>query len=102
MCCWGVDDNGDTTVPNQATTTWSSVAAADQHTCGVEETTGKMTCFGFNGEGQTNVPANSKWTSVFVGGQHTCGFESIAGTTKLRCFGWNAQGQCNVPAAYSA
>ncbi|MGD0573646.1 MAG: glycoside hydrolase family 44 protein [Sedimentisphaerales bacterium] len=51
--------------------------------------------WGYNGDGECNVPAGGNFTAIAAGGYHSCalGFDgSIVG------WGYNGDGECNVPA----
>jgi hypothetical protein len=95
MRCWGSNRNGQATVPNQASSSWSAVSLGRSHTCGLL-TSGQMQCWGLNDVGQTAVPNQStaRWTSVSAGWFFTCG---ILNTGLLRCWGENQNGQLNIP-----
>jgi hypothetical protein len=61
-----------------------------------EETVGAVRCWGDNGDGQCNTPADlGACSSVAGGGFHTIALRSDGG---VRCWGDNADGQCNTPA----
>jgi hypothetical protein len=94
--CWGSNRNGQTTVPNPNTATWSSMSLGREHTCGIL-TNGQMLCWGLNDFGQTTVPnqATALWSSVSAGWFFTCGILESSGL--LRCWGDNTNGQRNIP-----
>jgi alpha-tubulin suppressor-like RCC1 family protein len=57
---------------------------------------GKVVCWGRNGDGQCNVPADLEYVSAIC-----CGYSCTAVLTRdgvVRCWGDNDEGQCNVPA----
>ena len=61
-----------------------------------EETVGAVRCWGDNGYGQCNTPADlGVCSSVAGGGFHTIALRTDGG---VRCWGWNNAGQCNTPA----
>ncbi|MCQ3807419.1 MAG: FG-GAP-like repeat-containing protein [Acidimicrobiaceae bacterium] len=64
-----------------------------KHTCALRDD-GKIRCWGDNGQGQLNVPAES-FKSVSAGATHTCG---VTVDNRIRCWGDNRRGQSNVPA----
>ena len=57
---------------------------------------GAVSCWGYNTQGQTNVPASatSNQVAVSAGGYHTCSL-SMAGA--VVCWGRNSEGQTTVP-----
>ncbi|NJD10053.1 MAG: hypothetical protein FIB01_06250, partial [Gemmatimonadetes bacterium] len=110
--CWGLNTYGklgDGTTTNRYVPTrvlgsvvFNSVAANNQHTCGVS-TTNAAYCWGANGEGQLGNPAaGSSWpnpvgvlgghafASISVGKQHTCG---ITTGGALWCWGLDTDGR---------
>jgi len=93
--CWGLDNVGQSDVPNQATATWTSISTGGDHTCGLHPDQ-TAECWGFNGEGQDAVPnqATAKWIAIAAGGRHSCGIHpgGIA-----ECWGRTAEGQTAVP-----
>ena len=68
-------------------------SAGGAHTCGVS-TTGDVTCWGRDDEGQATPPAGS-FTQVSAGDFHTCGVRT---TGDLACWGRNDGGQATPPA----
>ena len=61
-----------------------------------EETVGAVRCWGDNGYGQCNTPADlGVCSSVAGGGFHTIALRTDGG---VRCWGLNNSGQCNTPA----
>jgi hypothetical protein len=59
-------------------------------------TDGYVDAWGYNGQGQCNVPADLEpCLSVAGGGSHTIALRSDGG---VRCWGYNFYGQCNTPA----
>jgi hypothetical protein len=93
--CWGWNSNGQATPPSPAPgRTYRSIDAGFVHSCAVLDDNSGL-CWGYNGDGETNVPAGS-WLAIRAGGQHSCGLRTD-GT--LACWGRNAEGQVgNVPA----
>jgi len=52
------------------------------HTCGIHETTRSGECWGYNGDGQLNVPSESgplQWAMISTGTKHTCGVTNMGG-----------------------
>ena len=71
------------------------VSGGGCHTCAIDAS-GKLRCFGGNGQGQCNVPEDlGVVVQVSAGVFHTC---AIDASGKLLCFGYNFYGQCNEPA----
>ena len=68
-------------------------SAGGAHTCGVS-TTGNVTCWGRDDEGQATPPAGS-FTQVSAGDFHTCG---VRDTGEVACWGRNDGGQATPPA----
>ncbi len=113
--CWGYNGSGQlgdgttagtpTTAPVAVTggRTFTTLAAGDSHTCGVEAVTGKAWCWGSNyygqlGDGTTAnrgapvaVEGGRAFASLAAGGSHTCGVEAVTG--KAWCWGRNGYGQ---------
>ena len=71
------------------------VSAGEQHTCALDDN--GVTCWGYNGMGQTDVPALSNPTQVSLGGSHTCALDDNGVT----CWGSNNYGQTDVPTSLS-
>jgi hypothetical protein len=57
-------------------------------------TSGEGLCWGYNGEGQTNVPTGKTWSSITSGGEHSCG---VTTSGEGLCWGYNHFGQTSVP-----
>ena len=73
----------------------STVATGGGHTCAVRAD-GRLICFGWNNEGQCDVPADlGPVLAVAAGAGHTC---AVRADGQLICFGWNEKGLCDVPA----
>lgn len=73
---------------------WAQVSAGGSHTCAVTSS-GVLYCWGFNGQGQSDVPGDLGTVSqVSAGSTHTCAV-TTAGT--VRCWGDNRGGQSAVP-----
>ena len=113
--CWGDNSGGqlgDGTWFNRLTATAvtsvggdiSAVVAGSQHTC-VLTTTGGVTCFGYNGNGQLGTgdyPSSNLITvnavlglsrgvsAIAAGAQYNCVATSSGG---VKCWGWNGNGQ---------
>ena len=74
------------------TTTYKDVSAGGRHSCGLS-TSGTITCWGNDDDGQVNAPSGS-FKAVSVGEEHSCGL-STSGT--ITCWGYNDDGQSNEP-----
>ena len=73
---------------------FEELAAGARHFCGL--TNGTARCWGYNGNGQTTVPAvTGGWQSLTAGWLHTCGSTKLTSTTL--CWGYNHYGQTDVP-----
>ena len=85
---------------------FSSVSSGEMHTCGVEEETRRIRCWGNENSPKRNfndhrvsrcekppckVPENVKFVSVSVGEDSSCGLEE--GTGFVRCWGSDEYGQ---------
>ena len=76
--------------------TVSQVATGSTHTCALT-TAGAVQCWGYNGDGQTTVPAGlpaGGAAAIATGGTHTCAL-TTAGA--VQCWGDNGYGQTTVP-----
>jgi len=113
LWCWGKNLDGqlgdntttDKDIPVQEysqSTSWESVSAGRNHTCGVK-TDGDLWCWGKNSYGQLGdntiidsyIPVressrSSNWESVSSGGYHTCGIKT---DDSLYCWGEHKYGQ---------
>ena len=70
------------------------LAAGAAHTCAVKAN-GDLACFGFNDEGQCDVPPDlGPVVAVAAGAAHTC---AVKANGDLACFELNDDGQCDVP-----
>ena len=73
---------------------FEELAAGLRHSCGL--TNGTVRCWGWNGYGQTAVPAvTGGWKSVTAQYMHTCGI--LLADNSGRCWGTNTYGQTDVP-----
>jgi hypothetical protein len=61
------------------------------HSCALDDT--GVVCWGWNGDGQTDVPSLSNPTQVSSGFSHTCAI----GDSGVVCWGNNGNGQATVP-----
>ena len=76
------------------TTTLPHISAGWSHTC-VINGAGRLTCWGYNSNGETDVPSDLGAVSqVSAGEDHTC---AITRTNALRCWGNNYPGQVTMP-----
>ena len=69
------------------------VSAGLNHTCAVRQS-GEITCWGLNGDGQTNAPVG-RFRSVSAGANHTCAVRELSG--EMICWGANSAGQRDAP-----
>ena len=90
LVCWGLNDDGQTTVPAGI---YKQVSAGDLHTCGLKGDN-SLLCWGDNSFGQMTVPAGI-YSQVSAGWNHTCGLQDDG---SLLCWGLNDDGQTIVPA----
>ena len=91
--CWGNDDQGQSSPPEDDT--FTTLAVGDSHSCGLRAD-GTAVCWGNNDQGQTTVPPGETFTGITVGGSHTCGLRAD-GT--VRCWGADDRGQSSPPTA---
>lgn len=69
-----------------------AISAGGYHTCAIH--TNGLRCWGWNAEGQTQVPSNLvKPVAVNAGDEHTCAIDANG----VKCWGRNAWGQTDVP-----
>ena len=73
-------------------TSFSSISAGWNHTCGLEDSA--AVCWGDNGYGQDSPPAGETFVSIGAGGWHTCGLRED-GTAV--CWGAKTYGQSLPP-----
>ena len=90
---------GDTTATVKPTsppnTGFVAVAAGGDHSLGLKAD-GSIVAWGYNGYGQTNVPAaNTGFVAVAAGGDHSLGLKADG---SIVAWGYNGDGQTNVPA----
>lgn len=89
--CWGQDDQGQSSPPEDDT--FTTLAVGDSHSCGLRAD-GTVACWGNNDNGQATPPAGETFTGITVGGSHSCGLRAD-GT--VVCWGSNANGQSTPP-----
>ena len=71
------------------------VVAGTAHTCVLTDE-GAVRCWGYNQDGQVNVPTGlGSVTDLAVGWYHTCALTDAPGVS---CWGWNGLRQLDVPA----
>lgn len=87
---------------SDASTKYSSVSVGAGHTCGLEQTTGVLKCWGLNNYGQlgvadfnnrttpTVVSSGTSFAAVWTGSSHTC---ALTRSGQMKCWGYNAEGQ---------
>ena len=83
---WEVDNGKDPLVADY------QVTSLGYHTCALDDN--GVQCWGFDVEGQTNVPALSNPVHVSAGGYHTCALDDNG----VQCWGSNEYGETDVPA----
>ena len=89
--CWGQDDQGQSSPPEDDT--FTTLAVGESHSCGLRAD-GTVACWGNNDNGQATPPAGETFTGITVGGSHSCGLRAD-GT--VRCWGSNSHGQATPP-----
>ena len=67
------------------------IGAGFNHSCALDDA--GVQCWGWNDDGQTNVPALLNPVQVSAGGFHTCALDD----TGVQCWGRNEEGQTTVP-----
>jgi alpha-tubulin suppressor-like RCC1 family protein len=121
LFCWGANFSGQLGIPGSSfeeaapvevdggLTTWATLSVGTLHTCS-RQTTGRLYCWGTDGEGQigNGLPLGSEhtpvevqgghttWTSVSAGGVHTCGRRTNG---RLYCWGDDDFGELGNGAA---
>jgi hypothetical protein len=112
--CWGSDSNeqlgngvsGSTSTPSLifGGRRWRQLAAGRVFTCGLEDSTGIVHCWGLNSSAQlgTALPsavyatiAGRTFRAVEAGGEHACGI-AAAPLNTVYCWGANGSGQIGV------
>ena len=93
--CWGQDDQGQSSPPEDDT--FTTLAVGENHSCGLRAD-GTAVCWGNNDNGQATPPAGETFVSITVGGSHSCGLRAD-GTAV--CWGSNDRGQSTPPSAGS-
>lgn len=94
--CWGNDDEGQSSPPEDGT--FTSLAVGENHACGLRAD-GRAVCWGNDDYGQSTPPSGETFTSITVGGQHSCGLRDD-GTAV--CWGNNFYSQSTPPTARTA
>lgn len=85
--CWGREVDGKTYAPEGL---FRALSGGFMHSCGVRAE-GYGECWGYNGEGQTDVPPllpERGYLSVEAGERHSCGLDS---DLHIRCWGMSGQ-----------
>jgi len=94
VLAWGLNANGQCTIPTAATSGVIAIASGAAHTIALKD--GGVLVWGLNIFGQCNVPtsANSGVTAIAGGNNHTIALKNGA----VLAWGDNSYGQCNIPA----
>ncbi len=71
---------------------YTAISAHGEFACGLR-TNGKVTCWGDNSQGQTNVP-DGIYTTITASYGHACGLRTNG---RITCWGDNSLGQTDVP-----
>lgn len=98
--CFGADDREQLTPRPSVNTRFTSLAAGDNHTCGIQQQDGDqgvgiLSCWGEDMNGQIN-PANrtGPYTDLAANANHNCG---ILSGTDIECWGQGNFGQLGAP-----
>jgi len=89
-------DCGQSIVPTDVDAPFVRVRAGTVHTCGVTSDY-ELRCWGWNGSGQTNVPAGLFSQVSSSGDIHTCG---INVSSAVQCWGGRGVGETAVPSGF--
>lgn len=89
--CWGQNDEGQSSAPEDVT--FTTLAVGESHSCGLSSD-GSVTCWGNNNNGQSTPPSGETFVAITVGGSHSCGLRED-GTAV--CWGSNSRGQSTPP-----
>jgi hypothetical protein len=90
--CWGLDDVGQSTVP-EGLGSIVAISAGSYHTCAATEL--DVSCWGMNSNGEANAPSDlSDVIKLDAGYEHSCAL-LVDGT--VECWGSNEKGQIEVP-----
>jgi len=89
--CWGSDDDGQSSPPDDET--FVALSVGENHACGLRAD-GTAVCWGNDDNGQASPPSGETFTSITVGGSHSCGLRAD-GTAV--CWGSNYFGQSSPP-----
>jgi hypothetical protein len=116
IVCWGTNSFGKSLPPASiASKAFSEISAGGGHVCGVQ-TSGEISCFGDNREGQTMAPslvvgsdvkgsgaANGQFVMVSAGYAHTCALRALTGADvarrqgRIECWGKPADARTKPP-----
>jgi len=92
LVCWGSNDFGQASPPEQPEGRFRAVSAGRLHTCAIRAD-GTLGCWGYNGWGQASPP-HGTFTEVSAGGLHTC---AIRADGTLACWGRAGNGVTSPP-----
>ena len=104
VLCWGIDSDGQRSVPVLRSTgesyLWGSMTAGGFHGCGLYDQ-GALRCWGSDYYGQQRQPVDTRgrvftdWVAAVAGRHNNCAQRASG---ELYCWGWNDQGQTQSPA----
>mmetsp|Transcript_2712 Transcript_2712/g.6376 ORF Transcript_2712/g.6376 Transcript_2712/m.6376 type:complete len:366 (-) Transcript_2712:334-1431(-) len=96
LLCWGArrTTRQQTIVPGEAVEA-AAVACGGFHTCAIAKESRMLVCWGWNNNGQVDVPLGlGRVALVAAGGYHTCAYTESG---QLRCWGGNDLRQASAP-----
>jgi len=90
--CWGWDDWGQSTPPDNATGPAIDISAGGYHSCAIQVGTANVVCWGSDEYGQITPPdavngVSGSAADIAAGGRHSCAIQ--AGTGNVVCWGSN-------------
>ena len=106
--CWGRNDDLQSSPTN--TDPLIELGLAERHACGIEVNTsttgvlpisGKLVCWGYNGDGRADIPASLFWqdnfTDVDCAQEHCCALNTFG---EVSCFGQNLPNDVPMGSGY--